>query len=358
MDDVIFDDEWVLVDTETTGLYPPVFAVEIAAQLFRGLVASGPSFQVIINPGVSIPAAATAVHGYTDEYVQLNGKTALEAYSQLRSYVGNRRIAAHYARFDWDTVLVPEARRLGLQPVGQLGFCTWALARRALPESSTHNLDSLREQFALSGSRSHTALGDVEATGDLLTRIIFPRLASIGLSSIYEIAHFSRQLPLQLCHLLAQGLSEFEAAKCMADLQKKQRERQAKEQEFAEYIQAIELGQVPLLEVIHQQGLIDERPIINFRGHCFLFTGKLAMGARAAAQSAVIARGGLLAKSKSVSNVVDYLVLGAENWRELEHGGKLTSAVIRRLKGLPNPILLLEEDFVAAINAQIEFTSS
>ena len=58
------DDEWVLVDTETTGLYPPVYAIEIAAQLFRGLTPIGPSFRVILNPGVSIPAAATAVHGF------------------------------------------------------------------------------------------------------------------------------------------------------------------------------------------------------------------------------------------------------------------------------------------------------
>jgi DNA polymerase III epsilon subunit-like protein len=351
MDDQIHKDEWVLVDTETTGLYPPVFAVEIAAQRFRGLVAIGPGFQAIIDPGVPIPEAATAVHGYTNEYVQKNGVCSVDAYAALADYIGSRRVAAHYARFDWDKVLVPEIARLGLKPVGSFGFCTWALARRALPETPAHSLDSLRERFKLKGSRAHSAMGDVEATVDLLTRVIFPRLLAIGLSSIYEIAHFSRILPLRLCHLLAQGTPEREAQTLISTFQAEQKLRTEKAQALASYIQAIELRELSLLDVIHQHGLIEEQPVVQFIGKCFLFTGKLELGSRSFAQGAVLERGGILAKSKNVSNAVDYLVLGAENWRELKNGGKLTTAVVRRLKGLPTPKLLLEEDFFVAINS-------
>ena len=350
MDEAKADEEWVLLDTETTSLYPPVFAVEIAAQKFRGLIPLGPGFQVIINPGVPISASATAVHGYTNEFVQKFGKSSVEAYSDLAEYVGERRVAAHYARFDWNTVLVPEVGRLGLKPIGKLGFCTWNLARRALPESPTHSLDSLRERFGLGGSRAHTALGDVEATTDLLTRVVFPRLSAIGFSSIYEVAYFSRLLPLQLCHLLARGVPESEAASRILEFQTEQRIRRERERELADYIEAVESGRKTLIEVINEHRLIDEHPAVEFRGRCFLFTGKLSMGPRSLAQQAVVVRGGLLAKSKAVSNAVDYLVLGAEDWRELEQGGKLTAAVVRRLRGLAKPTLLLEEDFVAALN--------
>lgn len=344
------DDEWVLVDTETTGLYPPVYAIEIAAQLFRGLTPIGPAFKVIVNPSVSIPADATAVHGYTDEYVKRNGIPSRDAYELFIKYVAGRRIAAHYARFDWNTVLVPETQRLGLEPWGRLGFCTWSLARRALPENPTHRLDALRACYSLRGSQAHTALGDIEATTDLLTRIIFPRLSVSGFTTIQGIAHFSKLLPLQYCHFVAQGYDEKSALKGVNTMQLAQRERAAKKQQLQEYLDDIEQGRKPLAEVITQHGLIEEHPFITFNGQRFLFTGKLAMGSRAIAQAAVTSRGGLLAKSKAVSNEVDYLVLGAENWQELEHGGKLTTAVSRRIRGLSKPILLMEEAFVAALS--------
>lgn len=350
MNDPIHDDEWVLIDTETTGLYPPVYVVEIAAQLFRGFVPVGPAFQAIVDPGVPIPPDATAIHGYTDEYIRRHGVSSAEAYSRLANFVAHRRIAAHYARFDWDTVLLPQSQRLGLEPWAKLGFCTWALARRALPESPTHRLDVLRSKYGLRGVRAHTALGDVDATTDLLTRIIFPRLAAVGFPTIQEVAYFSRLLPLQLCHQIALRHDEPQAQKRLASLQQDHREQKVRARKLKKYLEELELGYVSLIDAIREYGFIDEHPVVEFKNRRFLFTGKLAMGARATAQAAVVERGGLVAKS--ASNTVDYLVLGAESWRELERGGKLTAAVLRRLKGMPNPILVLEEDFIVALNEQ------
>ena len=140
------------------------------------------------------------------------------------------------------------------------------------------------------------------------------------------------------------------ALKGVNTMQLAQRERVAQKRQLQEYLDDVEQGRKPLAEVITQHGLIEEHPFITFNGQRFLFTGKLAMGSRAIAQAAVTARGGLLAKSKAVSNEVDYLVLGAENWQELEHGGKLATAVSRRNRGLSKPILLMEEAFVAALS--------
>jgi DNA polymerase-3 subunit epsilon len=346
------DDDWVLVDTETTGLYPPVYAVEVAAQRFSRFVPAGPVFHTIINPGVPIPPEATEVHGYTDDYVQRNGLSSHEAYTRLIEYIGDRRIAAHFARFDWNQVLMPESQRLGFRPWGRFGFCTWSLARRALPECSTHRLDHLRTRYSLVGSRPHSALGDVEATTDLLTRVIFPRLSAFGFPTIQSVANFSRLTPIQFCHFLATGLTEEIAYSRMLQLQQERRARETEVKERMRYIDAVESRIVSLMTAIHENHLVDGNQLVEFKGHRFLFTGKLAMGNRSAAEAAVAARGGLLAKSKSVSNEVDYLVLGSETWEELENGRKLTQAVVRRLRGLPKPILLLEEDFVAALETR------
>ncbi len=348
----------MLLDTETTGLYPPVYAVEIAAQRFSGLTPSGPAFHAIVNPGVPIPPEATEVHGYTDDYVQRNGLPSRKAYEGLISYVGNRRVAAHFARYDWNQVLLPESQRLGFPSWGRFGFCTWSLSRRALPESPSHRLDYLRTRFSLVASRPHSALGDVEATSDLLTRFIFPRLATYGFPSIQSIAAFSRLKPLQFCHLLAAGIPEDVAYRRMLDTEKEQAIRAAKLKERIRYIEDVEFGRLPLLTAIHQNNLLADHPPVEFVGRTFLFTGTLAMGTRSAAQAAVTARGGFQAKSKAVSGEVDYLVLGSKTWEELESGRKLTQAVIRRLRGLPTPVLLSEEDFVAALGQSLPESTS
>lgn len=342
--------EWVLIDTETTGLYPPVYTVEVAAQLFRGLVPQGPPFQVIVNPGVPIPSAATAVHGYTDAFVTQNGLRPKEAYERLAAYVNGRKVASHYLPFDWDRVIMPEIVRLGITPFAQRGFCTWALAKRALHEHPTHRLESLRAAYGLAGSRAHTALGDVEATCDLLTRVIFPRMVSAGFPTIQEIAEFSEMRPVVFCHLLAQGMDEHRAWQRVHDLQAEQEATKAEKKKLAAYLEKISTGQLSVSEAIVQHGLIDENASIEFRNRRFLFTGKLALGPRTAAQAAVLAMGGLLAKSKAVTDEVDYLVLGSENWSELEHGGKLAAAIIRRLSGKTRPTIVREETFVAALH--------
>ena len=77
---------WALIDTETDGLYAPIFAIEVAAQKFEGLKPVGSPFRVFINHGIDIPLEATAVHGYTTEFIVQNGLPPLEAYSPLREY--------------------------------------------------------------------------------------------------------------------------------------------------------------------------------------------------------------------------------------------------------------------------------
>ena len=55
--------EWVILDTETDGLYFPIHIVDVAAQRMRGLEPDGEPFQVFINHDIPIPADAFAIHG-------------------------------------------------------------------------------------------------------------------------------------------------------------------------------------------------------------------------------------------------------------------------------------------------------
>lgn len=334
--------QWVLLDTETDGLYYPIHVVEIAAQRMRGLEPDNEPFQVFINHDVPIPPEALAIHGYTREFLAENGVSPHVGHSRLRDYIGDRLVSSHYLSFDWNRVLVPEWGRLGAAPCGRKGMCTWLLSRRTIHETPTHRLDFLRDHFSLNCSRPHSAKGDVESTVDLLERVILPRLRGVGITSYESVQDFSRLRPVALCLCIVQG----------KDYETEMREARARDT----LLNRLEYGSVENVpSLILEHNLIAETPEIEIDGRVFLFTGKMAWGSRSKAQKLVEELGGHLAKSKSVSGEVDYLVLGEDpgrGWTSLLGGGKLTQAFRRKIiepEGRLN--LILETDFIGAVNA-------
>ena len=282
------EDEWVILDTETDGFEPPIHTLEVAAQKMRGMLKDGEPFRIFLDHGVRIPPAATAVHGYTATFLREHGVDPVEGHDQLRAYVGSRHIVAHYLQYDWNTVLVPEWRRLQISPIGQRGFCSWQLARRAIPESASHRLDILREMFNLQAGRAHSALGDVEAVCDLLARVIAPRMERLGGCSFPSLRAFCAEKPLLKCHCLVEGRNYYE------ELQRIDAERKAR----ATRGQIIELCSAnPSLDLWTNIGLIARDCTIEFPGRVFLFTGKMIWGSRSYATRMVESLGGLVSSA-------------------------------------------------------------
>jgi len=348
---------WVLVDTETDGLEAPIHAIEVAAQRFKGFESFGEPFRVFINHGIEIPLAATAVHGYTTEFIEEHGISPQEAYQQIGDYISGAPIAAHYLGFDWNRVLAPEWERLGINPLGQRGFCTWKLAKRSLPEFATHKLDYLRDQFGLACSRAHSALGDIESVADLLLRIVFPRLIDKGMTSLDEVVSFTLLPPLH-CKCFIQGLNyEEERARVEAEKALQRADRKAKKDEERareRFINAVESGEYSLPDLIWDFDLIEEEPVVYFKDRSFLFTGKMKWGTRPQAERLITSRGGRACKAKTVAGEVDYLVLGEDlegGWTTLLQGGKLVHAFLKKLKNPEASFrIILEDDFVHALN--------
>ncbi len=65
---------WILIDTETTGLSSPVFVVELAAQRMRGWEPKGVPFRKLLNQNEDVPVEASRVHGYTREILERDGE--------------------------------------------------------------------------------------------------------------------------------------------------------------------------------------------------------------------------------------------------------------------------------------------
>lgn len=187
------DVEWILFDTETTGLSAPIFVVEIAAQRMRGWEKLGPSFRRLLDHGADVPAEASRVHGYTREILERDGEPPRDVYAQFADYVGSLPLVAYNLAYDLDMVLVPEWRRLSVAPIGRRGFCAFSLTRRLLDPVPAGNckLQTLRQYFRLPERGAHTAMGDVETVIDLLQKVLGPLVADRGLETWQSIQDYS-----------------------------------------------------------------------------------------------------------------------------------------------------------------------
>lgn len=194
-------DRWVIIDTETSGLLAPIYAVEIAAQRMHGWRTEGQPFRVLLNHDVELEPTAVATHGYTRAFLRSHGIVPDEAHARLAEYAGGLQMVSHNLAYDFNRVLEPEWGRLGLSMICPAGFCTVMLSRRCLPEISSAALNALATQFAL-GEPTHHAGDDVNITVRLVTDVLVPRLEAARVRTFHEAKAFSKKTPLSECRRL------------------------------------------------------------------------------------------------------------------------------------------------------------
>lgn len=186
---------WILLDTETTGLAAPIFVVELAAQRMRGWEADGEPFQKLLNQNQDIPAEASRVHGYTREILERDGEPPLQVYRKFAEYVSDLPLVSFHLEYDLDEVLKPEWKRLHLAPIGRQGFCAMRLAQRLLDPVPAGNckLQTLRQYYRLPERGAHTALGDVQTVVDLVRFVLWPIAEQRGLDTWEKLVVYASE---------------------------------------------------------------------------------------------------------------------------------------------------------------------
>lgn len=111
----------VAFDLETTGVEPEEARIVTATVALVGGGLETEGFSVVVDPGIPIPDEAAAVHGYTTERVQAEGRpldVALPAIIEsLRAGINAGYALVDFnARFDL-TIADRECRRLGIEPL-------------------------------------------------------------------------------------------------------------------------------------------------------------------------------------------------------------------------------------------------
>ena len=161
--------EYVVLDTETTGLRPGSHRViEIAAIRVRGGEALG-SFQTLLNPCTRLPAFIVQFTGITQEMVNKAPKAA-EIFSDFLNFIEGAILVGHNIGFDIG-FLSYEARLLGLDfPLD--GLDTIPLARRFLPGLRRFKLDNVADHLKIATANRHRALGDARVTAAVFIKLL------------------------------------------------------------------------------------------------------------------------------------------------------------------------------------------
>ena len=161
---------FVVTDTETTGTKAESNRViEVGAvKVEDGVIID--RFQQLVNPQRSIPGRITQLTGITTGMV-FDAPTIDEVLPGYLDFLGDGILTAHNLSFD-KGFLDAELGRLGKEALGNETLCTVRLARRLLPGLDSKGLSRLVQFYDITVDGRHRALGDAEATGHVLTRLL------------------------------------------------------------------------------------------------------------------------------------------------------------------------------------------
>ena len=178
---------WLLVDTETTGISADDKVCEMAYVEIDdafNVIRSGNS---LINPGIPINYAASAVNGITD--VMVKDAPTLEDYmlSEGAPLRGEVTLIAHNLDFDFRFL-----KQYTDDGVGKL--CTLKCARVLYPDAANHKQGTLAAMLGIQVARekAHSADGDLDVLLQLLQHLC--RDADTDLYGLLEVQRRPRPI--------------------------------------------------------------------------------------------------------------------------------------------------------------------
>jgi DNA polymerase-3 subunit epsilon len=192
--------DFLVVDLETTGLARAASTIlEIGAVRVQGGCAVE-RFATLVDPGVPIPPAITALTGI-DALLVRGAPPLAAAITRFAAWLARfpgAPFVAHNASFDEGFVSRALALH-GLPGLARPVLCTRRLARRLLPDLRRHGLDRLAAhlglQFGADASGRHRALGDAEVTAQALLQMLGAAQEHHGIRTLAELVALERRPP-------------------------------------------------------------------------------------------------------------------------------------------------------------------
>ena len=162
---------YTILDTETASLQGGV--VELALLHIDTELNVLGEFHTKVNPERPIEPGAFAVHGISDADV-----ADAPTLAQIPELSLVTHAIAHNLPFD--------SRMLKGRLKAEASLCTLSLSRQYLKGTANHKLENLKLELGLPDQKSHSALGDVYTTLDLLRHLL--PLTCVPLDTLFKRA--------------------------------------------------------------------------------------------------------------------------------------------------------------------------
>ena len=168
------ENEFIIFDTETTGLYPHLgdSIIEIGAIRINESGSHLEEFHHFIHSGIPSHPETINIHGLTDQFIAKHGKPLKNVMNDFVEFVRDTTLVGHNIRsFDMKFVnrhLV----EVGLAPLENSLIDTLDLARQKLPHLGSHRLGSLANEFKIDYSKAHRAIEDVKINAEVFMRLL------------------------------------------------------------------------------------------------------------------------------------------------------------------------------------------
>ncbi len=173
---------FIAFDLETTGTLAGVDQiVEIGAVLYDEKGQPETIFTTLIQPTISMPAAASRVNGITDD--MLVGKPRItDVLGPFAEFCGDEILVAHNAPFDAQFMTADILKYESTAPTGLI-LDTCNMARKVLPGLANYKLGTLVHHLGITGAGFHRAEEDASYCGQLFQKML-ARLSQHGEPSI------------------------------------------------------------------------------------------------------------------------------------------------------------------------------
>lgn len=162
--------EYVVIDTETTGISPQFNRViEVGALRIKNNTIVE-RFEAIVRSVPHVPHFIASFTGITTQLLRAEGRRPEEVYWELSKFIGDSPLLGHNIRFDHGFINAEFTRYAVPLWYGEL-ICTLKLSRQLMPELPSHRLEALKEYWQVRAP-SHRALADAHTTWQIYQSLV------------------------------------------------------------------------------------------------------------------------------------------------------------------------------------------
>lgn len=194
-----FPDNYIVVDTETTGLDPRFDSIiEIGAIKIRNNKIVD-SFNTLIKPDRTrnsgyVSSFITDLTGISNDMIEQDGISEFEAMKQINDFIKEDILVGHNVNFDINFLYDSFINHLEI-PMTNSFIDVLRIARKQLKELKKHRLVDLMKHYSLSSDNQHRAKEDCYITDNIFNHLKKDVKDTVGLEEFKKsMKYYSKKL--------------------------------------------------------------------------------------------------------------------------------------------------------------------